>query len=473
MPSNEIESEQETARSTGVVAAPISNLLFGSNILTGARTAMQPGLNHSPILYAILTLNWIDLAEFPETTAQAIAKGWFSQSAFSGLEKDSTKAYKSFISKIVALLKSNIYLSEVFFTKRHTDETDVNGFYPLAPMQNPVILELMGVSSSEITQKQLELYFQVWKYYDNVLHGIFQLTTTGSANVMVQNVCLMDSGWYILQLFEGQFKSMTTGTKIEYFQKIVSTQFANNKSPLTTQTSLTELFSSLSGPENSIGLSEEMKVLFIFNAMGDSYGPLKAQILSSNCDLSEQSTHGLFNKIRTYFDTVVLPNSHSGKGNHTNSFVADKHQKGGRGRGGGRGQSGGRGRGNTNYKKKPLGASGGVTKKLCTQCGRTGHSVETCRVPICSSCKTAGRPFTHRTEKCWHNGATTATVNATQQYYSKPYHGITPTVDHDKLARTMVTVNEYLKQCSEKNGLPEHPAKSKFDRKGGNDSASD
>ena len=99
----------------------------------------------------------------------------------------------------------------------------------------------------------------VWQYYDNVLHGIFQLlTTTSHANVMVQSRMLMDSGWYILQLFYSQFKSVTTGTKIEYFQRIVNTQFSNSKSPLNTQTALDELFSSLSGAENAIGLSEQI-----------------------------------------------------------------------------------------------------------------------------------------------------------------------------------------------------------------------
>ena len=437
----------------------ITNELFGTD--TTEQNASVPGVNFSPILYAIMTLSWFTLEQYPEATAQTIVKGWFTHGAFSGQEKDSSKSYRSYISKITALIKSNQYLTEVFNTRKHLDEASSEGYYALTARCNTKILESMGISQSAITEQYQKVYILVWQYYDIALHGIFQLTTTGHANVMVQNRMLRESGWYILQLFDSQFKSVTTGTKIEYFQRIVNTQFSNTKSPLHTQTALDELFSSLSGAENTIGLSEQMKVLFVFHAMGSSYEGLKAQILATNEDLSEQTVNGLYSKIRNFFDSALFPKLKDGKGagNHTHTFVADKHQKTGHQK-----HKGSYSRSGT---RKPLGAKGGVQKK-CTNCGRNNHTLSECKVPTCHKCRKAGRPHTHHPDKCWHKNDTTATVNTTTKY--------TPTVATADLMKAMNTVTALLKNPPKgpKSAAAEDPpARNKFDRNKGDDSSSE
>ena len=433
----------------------ITNELFGTE--TTEQNASVPGVNFSPILHAIMTLSWFTLEQYPEATAQTIVKGWFNNGAFSGVEKDSTKSYRSYISKITALIKSNPYLTEVFNTRKHLDEASSEGYFALTAMCNAKILENMGISQSTITEQYKKVYILVWQYYDIALHGIFQLTTTGHANVMVQNRMLNESGWYILQLFDSQFKSVTTGTKIEYFQRIVNTQFSNTKSPLHTQTALDELFSSLSGAENTIGLSEQMKVLFVFHAMGASYEGLKAQILATNEDLSEQTVHGLYSKIRTYFDTALFPKLREGKGagNHTNTFVADKHQKTGHQK-----HKGSYSRSGT-HTRKPLGAKGGVQKQKCTNCGRTNHTLADCKVPTCFKCKKAGKPHTHRSESCWYKND--ATVNTTTKH--------SPTVPTAELMRTMNSLLKNLPKIPKSAAAEDPPARSKFDRKGDDSSS--
>ena len=129
----------------------ITNDLFRSN--STEQSSSVPGVNHSPILYPILTLSWLTLEQYPKATAQTIVKGWFSHGAFSGQEKDPSKAYRSYISKITALLKSNIYLTEVFNTRKHLDGSIAEGFFPLAAKCNTKILESMGITQAAITEK--------------------------------------------------------------------------------------------------------------------------------------------------------------------------------------------------------------------------------------------------------------------------------------------------------------------------------
>ena len=206
-----------------------------------------------------------------------------------------------------------------------------------------------------------------------------------------------------------------------------------------------------------------MKVLFVFHAMCASYEGLKAQIVATNEDLSEQTVNGLYSKIRNYFDSALFPKLKDGKGaaNHTHTFVADKHQKTGYQK-----HKGSYSRPGT-HNRKPLGAKGGVQKK-CINCGRTGHTLKECTVPTCHKCKKAGKPHTHKPENCWYKNDTTATVNTTTKY--------TPTVATADLMKTMNTVTALLKNLPKgpKTAATEDPpAKTKFDRSKGDDSSSE
>lgn len=257
----------------------------------------------------------------------------------------------------------------------------------------------MNIKKEDITESHKEQYKTAWLYYDSLLRGVFNLTTTDDTNILVQSA-QNQSGWYVLNYLTETYMSQSAGTKIEIFYNLIHTKFPNNQPPQGTVTQMLDGFMRLESKLTS-GLSDEIKNLFIFNALSKNYEPLKAQIIAQDKELEEYTPNKLFSTVKSFYDTNI--ESKKGTVNTFTEIHANKHGKY-PARGGGRG---GRGRG-----RDSLAGRGGIFKnKKCTRCNKLGHWSDRCTATVCMTCKKAGRPFFHKQQECYYKEGN-GTVNA-------------------------------------------------------------
>lgn len=398
------------------------------NVLNMVKQSRIPGMNWSPMLDFILNKQYHSIDQFPKVDLKAYSTIFCGKTGlqFSGTEKNRGQAFDAFMSRLVTQAQQDPCLLEVIQTPRTTAPDGT--YYPKAAAYNESVAIHMGFVKEQFTQNITNLFDTIWNHYDSQLSTILHFACTGSAFMLQRNAAntkpIVDgdytypagslpnrhqniSGWLGLQIFSDAFASKAIGAKLENIQKVITYKLPQNKPP---GDKLADFHLLLGCANDSLksGLTEELQVLFLFNALPSGYDGLKNTIITQNGGLDNMKLSQLVTQIGQYYETAIKLLNQSGS-QHINSTFVNHKDKGKRPF-----SHGASGSGLSKYQKNN---SSDTPKSKCKKCGKK-HDTNDCKAVYCTHCKNKGYKYPFHMwppAECKNKG----TINATKAAAAK------------------------------------------------------